>query len=365
VTGPITRRWRKLARASTLLPLLQPLYEVIAGLYVPGQTVVVASGALLGARIAHDRLKVPLVTVHLSPAALRSAYDTPLQPPLRLPVWLPSWAKRAGHWLLDALVVDRLLAGPVNAFRAELGLPPVRRVFQEWRHSPRLVLGLFPPWFAWPQPDWPPQTRLTGFPLYDESDATEVPPGVREFLDAGAPPVVFTAGSACRDAHRFFRQAVRVCQHLGCRGLLLTRFQEQVPPSLPQGVCHFDYIPFSQVLPRAAALIHPGGIGSCAQALAAGIPQVVLPLKNDQPDNARRLERLGVAHVLRPGASRTRTLVQGLDKLLRSPQLTSRCRPFAALLKTSDLLNESCRLIEQVGGGQEARVGAVSRTRIG
>src|SRR5438477_82433 len=81
--------------------------------------------------------------------------------------------RRAAYRLADALVLDRLLARPVNAARAELGLPPVRRVLGAWRHSPQCVLGLFPEWFAPPQPDWPAATRLTGFPLYDGAGAAE------------------------------------------------------------------------------------------------------------------------------------------------------------------------------------------------
>src|SRR5262249_48374276 len=59
---PLTRRWRKLARSSTLLPLLRPAYELIARYHVPNRTVVVASGPLLAARVAHDRLGVSLAT---------------------------------------------------------------------------------------------------------------------------------------------------------------------------------------------------------------------------------------------------------------------------------------------------------------
>jgi rhamnosyltransferase subunit B len=61
-----------------------------------------------------------------------------------------------------------------------------------------------------------------------------------------------------------------------------------------------DYVPFSQVLPRCRALIHHGGIGTTAQALTAGLPQFIMPMAFDQPDNADRLEKLGVARWLKP-----------------------------------------------------------------
>ena len=114
------------------------------------------------------------------------------------------------------------------------------------------------------------------------------------------PNCSMTPGSAMRHAQEFFAESVAACQRLGRRGLLLTRFAEQVPTDLPETIRHLEYVPFSRVLPRAAALVHHGGIGTTAQALAAGIPQLVMPLAHDQPDNAARLERLGVGRTIAP-----------------------------------------------------------------
>ena len=131
---------------------------------------------------------------------------------------------------------------------------------------------LFPEWFAPPQPDWPNNLVQTGFPLWDERTDAGLAPEVKEFLDAGEPPIVFTPGSANIFGKRFFGAAIEACQRLGHRGILLTRFPEQIPDRLPSGVRHFDYIPFSLLPPKAAALVHHGGIGTTAQALAAGSP---------------------------------------------------------------------------------------------
>jgi rhamnosyltransferase subunit B len=326
--------------------LLPRVYEAVAALYEPGRTVVAAGTLALGARVAQEKLGVPLATVHLSPSAFYSAYQPPVLAGLPMPAWLPRAAKRAMFWLADNLVVDRALAGPVNGFRAGLGLPPVRRFFGRWYHSPRRVLGLFPPWFAAPQPDWPPQVRLTGFPLYDESGAADVPEEVSRFLDAGEPPVVFTPGSAMAHGHDFFAAAVEACRLMGRRGLLLTRFAEQVPPDLPDGVRHFAYVPFSQVLPRAAALVHHGGIGTTAQGLAAGRPQLVMPMAFDQPDNAARLRRLGVGASLRRPKFRGPAVAEALGQLLASQEVAENCRAAAARLKDSRAVEQTCEELE-------------------
>jgi UDP:flavonoid glycosyltransferase YjiC (YdhE family) len=342
------RRWRKLARASTVVPLVRPLYEILAERYVPGQTVVAASSLAFGARVAQEKLGLPLATVHLSPMQLRSVHRAPRQPNLFLPECLPPSCKMAAYWMLDKFVLDRLVAGPINAFRTELGLPPVRRFYAEWRHSPQRVIGLFPTWFGRPQCDWSAQTRLTGFPRYDESNLAPLPKEVEAFLTYGAPPVVFTAGSAVKECRRFFAESAAACQKLGCRGVLLTRFRDQLPTELPKDVRHFDYLPFSQVLPHAAALVHHGGIGTAAQALAAGIPQVVVPRKNDQPDNAARLESLGVAHALSPRAYRSSTVAQTLIDLLTSQQVAHRTETFRQRLADGDAMEQTCRLIEDL-----------------
>jgi UDP:flavonoid glycosyltransferase YjiC (YdhE family) len=322
------------------------LLEHIEARYVPGQTVVVAGSYALGARIAHDYLGVPLASLLLQPAFLRSAYRSPVLPGLPAPDWAPRAWKRLVYFLRDALVLDPVAAPAVNALRAELGLPPVRGVLGSWWHSPQRVIGLFPGWFGPPQPDWPAQVRLTGFPLYDGLGQEPVPAGLDEFLRDGEPPVVFTPGTMMRHPRQFFAAAVDACVRLGRRGLLLTRFRDQLPASLPGGVAHFDYVPLSRVLPRAAALVSHGGIGTLSQALAAGIPQLVMPLAFDQFDNAARLVRLGVAATLLPRHFRGPAVARELARLLTSPAVARACQVAAARLHKDHWEDATCRAVE-------------------
>ncbi len=334
--------------AQTILPLMRPLYETIARQYIPGETIVVASSLALAARVAQERLGLPLVTVHLQPTVFRSAYEDMEFLPARFsPRWLRAPGKRLLDWLLDVLLLDPLLGREINALRAELGLPRVRRVLYRWLHSPQLVLGLFPEWFASPQPDWPPQTRLTGFPLYDGHAPHEVPKEVEAFLAAGTPPIVFTPGSAMKHGQQFFAESVTACQLLGRRGLLLTRFREQVPDNLPEGTCHFDYLPLSQVLPRSSALVSHGGIGTVSQALVAGIPQLVMPMAFDQFPNAARLVQLGVARSLPVKAYRGPSVALALDSLLKSVEVRNQCQAIAKKSHFENSLETACQAIEE------------------
>jgi UDP:flavonoid glycosyltransferase YjiC (YdhE family) len=154
-------------------------------------------------------------------------------------------------------------------------------------------------------------------------------PELAAFLADGPPPIAFTPGSANLHGRPFFEAAVDACTRLGRRGVLLTRFPEQVPSGLPSGVRHFAYAPFSQLLPRASALVHHGGIGTAAQGMAAGVPQLIMPLAHDQFDNVARMRRLGIARALPPARFRGPALARALGTLLDSPEVAARCRAVA------------------------------------
>jgi UDP:flavonoid glycosyltransferase YjiC (YdhE family) len=305
-------------------------YPRIAERYEPGETVAVGGSLAFAVRLAQETLGIPAATVHLQPGIFYSNYETPAYPGLEIPRWWPRWFKRPLFDLIYGRAVDPHIVPGLNAFRSELGLGPVKDVMRGWLHSPQRVLGLFPAWFGPAQPDWPPQTRLVGFPLYDERDATPMPADLDDFLASGPPPIAFTPGSANVHGRPFFEAAIEACTRLGRRGLLLTRHPEQIPSGLPEGVRHVPYAPFGLLLPRVAGLVHHGGIGTSAQGMAAGVPQLVMPLGHDQYDNAARMRRLGVARSLPPRRFRAPAVAASLGALLDSPEVAECCRAVAA-----------------------------------
>ena len=325
---------------------LRETYDAVANNYVAGETIVVSSSLGLAARIAQDKFNIPMATVHLSPSQFRSVIEPAKLPGLWMPKWYPTWLKNQIWAGGDRFVLDRMLAPKINALRADLGLPPVSGILRDFWNSPQRVIGLFPDWFAKPQPDWPPQTRVTGFPRFDEASAHVIDPELDQFLNDGPPPIIFTPGSAMYHGHQFFSASVEACKRLGRRGILLTRHTEQLPKNLPDGVRHFAYAPFSKLLPKAAALVHHGGIGTSAQALAAGCPQLVTPFAHDQFDNALRLIRLGVARSVNAKKYTANTAVRELDVLLTDPAIKSNCTNVADRLRNDWSVEITCQLIE-------------------
>jgi len=340
------RRGFEVVARRVMVPAIATIYRLIEA-HADADTVVAASGICLGARIAQDKLGIPTATVHLQPSVIRSLVDSGKVGTFRISPSQPMWFKRAFFRLVDWAVVDRELKRPLNEFRATLGLPPVERVMRRWLHSPQGVIGFFPDWFAPPQPDWPPQTHLVGFPLWDGADgAAHVPPEAEKFINAGEPPVIFTPGSAGSTMHQFFRESVAAARKLGVRAMLVTNFPEQLPRALPPGISASGYLPFSQVLPRAALLVYHGGIGTLAQCIKAGVPHLVVPNGHDQFDNGWRIERLGLGRTIPQTRYRCGRVVESMRAMLADGALRQRCKEYAPRVDSPAALTSACELIE-------------------
>lgn len=326
----LTKSQQVLARVlSEAVPLL---YRALSADIEPGRTIVIGSAMAFATRLIWEKLRVPTVTIHLAPSALRSSYKLARFNESKDLQNLPRWANRSIWWLIDRLFLDRLFGPGLNRHRTALGLPPVKRLFHDWIHGGDLVIGMFPAWFADLQPDRPAKLKLTNFPLYDSSCEAALPAEVKAYLAAGPAPVLFTAGTATASAYDFFTTSVEACRITGRRGILLTRFAKQIPADLPPGVVHFDYLPFSLVLPQMAAFVHHGGIGSLSQALRAGVPQLIRPMAFDQFDNALRVVNLGVARELLPRDYQPQAVEQALAELIDDGEVRKQCQKYADLL---------------------------------
>ena len=105
----------------------------------------------------------------------------------------------------------------------------------------------------------------------------------------------------------FYRRVVDAFTELPTR-VLLTLGQAGAPEALgalPDNVHVERWWPQRELMPHVAAVVGHGGFGTTMLALAAGIPQVVVPLFSaDQFDNATRVEAVGVGvAVCDPGAA--------------------------------------------------------------
>ncbi|OON61211.1 hypothetical protein B0920_20070 [Massilia sp. KIM] len=287
-----------------------------------------------------------IAAAYLAPSNLPTVHDPLLLGPWRVPPWVPHPVRRLLWRGLAAALIDPVALPDVNAARAAAGQPPVKNLIRYLSHIPDLSITLFPEWFAPTQPDWPRPLLRCGFPLYDPAPDAAPSPALEAFLASGERPVVFTPGTGNRQARRYFEDAASAARELGLRAVFLTPYREQLPEVLPAGTLWQDYVPLRSLLPQAAALVHHGGIGTTAEALRAGTPQLVVPLAHDQFDNAARVEALGVGMSLHARRLNAARLTQALRELLGREAPARRASEVAARLAAPPDATALCLRLE-------------------
>jgi rhamnosyltransferase subunit B len=297
----------------------------------PVPTIVVASTLGLTGRLLQETHGVPLVSVHLAPSCFFSADDTAVRRGLHWPRNWPRWAVQLTLQLVEQVMVDPVVRPAVNSLRARLGLAPVRRVMSRWLHSPQQVICAWPGWFAAPQADWPPNAVCAGFPRMPASGANALDPALQAFIDGGDAPIVITPGSAMAHGREFIARALAAAAALNVRAVVVTPYRDQLPSVLPPSVHYATYAPFDVLSRQVAAFVHHGGIGTSATVLAAGKPQLIVPFAFDQPDNAARLTRLGVAATVLPD-SPPAVWQRALAGLLGDPATARACATLATVM---------------------------------
>jgi UDP:flavonoid glycosyltransferase YjiC (YdhE family) len=236
---------------------------------------------------------------------------------------------------------------PVIELRRELGLPSAGHPLFEGANSPDLVLALFSRFFAPPQPDWPPQTVLTGFPFHNSGSAL-LPRELDTFFNRGPAPVVFTLGSsAVGAAGAFYADSLRAAIRLNARAVFLTGPHPQgLPETLPENAISWPYAPHEPVFARAAAVVHQGGIGTTAQALASGHPTLVVPFAHDQFDNAEHVRRSGAGLSVPRSKYNARSAERALGQLLREPSYAVAAADMGSKLRSEHGAESAARAID-------------------
>jgi rhamnosyltransferase subunit B len=291
-------------------------------------------------RTAHPGVKI--AAAYLAPANLMTVHDPLMVGPWRVPGWVPLSARRAFWRWVGRRFIDPVALADINAARTTHGLKTVPSLMDWIASVPDLSLTLFPDWFAPTQPDWPQPLVRGDFPLFDPNADATLPADLVAFLKAGTPPLVFTHGTGNTQATAYFRHACAAATRLGRRAVFLTPHREQVPAGLPPSMLWQDYVPLRTLLPHAAALVHHGGIGTTAEALRAGTPQLVVPLAHDQFDNGARVTALGVGASLPAARVNERRLVRALGDLLAAPGLDERTRAVAARFPPGGGIGKMC-----------------------
>ncbi|HEY0460300.1 MAG TPA: glycosyltransferase [Pyrinomonadaceae bacterium] len=352
------RKGSELLLRQLILPNLRPMYDDLMEA-VAGADLFVSTEVVFAAPSVAEKTGVKWATTTLAPGTFLSAYD-PFVPPTAL--WLRHFRflGKTFHGALFGLVrkwIDSWF-DEYREFRREIGLPPGRNPLFEGK-SELLNLAMFSRVLGKPQPDWAISTLQTGFCFYDgRDDYGGISEDLQAFLDAGEPPVVFTLGSAAvLDARDFFEESASAARILGRRAVLLYGMFNDAPKiagsrepgaESEKQIIAVPYAPYSQVFPRAAAVVHQGGIGTTSQVLLAGVPQLVMPYSHDQPDNAARCERLGVAKIIARDQYRAAIAAAKLRELLADEAYKTRAAEASKIVSAEHGTRTACDAIEEI-----------------
>jgi len=293
---------------------------------------------------------IPWASYVLAPFSFFSASDPPVLPPFPKLARADKLVGMGRAMRRLARFVTRKWPEPIYELRAELGLPKGANPIFDAKHSPNLVLALFSRVLGVEQRDWPANTLISGFCFYD-SDAgnAALPTQLEKFLADGEPPIVFTLGSAAvLAAGNFYEQSARAAIRMGVRAVLLIGNDPRNRPQqvLPDSICVAEYAPYSGLFPRVSLVVHQGGVGTTAQCLRAGKPMLIMPYSHDQPDNARRMRRLGVARVIQRSSYKPARVARKVKAMLGEPEYETQARSAAEQVAREDGIRAACDALE-------------------
>lgn len=303
-----------------IFPRVTAEYEAIRERYVPGETLLLTTHkACLVPLLAAEKLSIPLVRMFATVSEL---------------ITLP---------LMEGMY-QAVLGEDLNGVRIGIGLPPLKS-WNAWLRSADREIALWPDWFAAPDADWVVDAAPVGF---IREVGEDLDGDVLRVLKDGEPPLLITAGTGLFTDPRFYAASAEACRLLNRRGILVTRYPQLIPKELPKQVRHFDYLPFASLMPHVAGVVHHGGVGSLACALAAGVPQLVLASGGDRPDNGRRIRGLGVGESLLPSRWEPATIASALERLLTSASVREQCQALAQRMRVTNAAAQVCNWIESV-----------------
>jgi rhamnosyltransferase subunit B len=335
-----------------LFPVLRQTYDdLLEAATRPARADLLLLGELnYAGPIVAEVTGIPWASYVLAPFSFFSAFDPPVLPPYPKLARADKFVGMGRAMRRLARFVTRKWPEPVYDLRRELGLPKGANPIFDAKHSPNLVLALFSRVLGVEQKDWPQNTLITGFCFYD-SDAgnAALPANLEQFLAADEAPVVFTLGSAAvLAAGDFYELSARAVKKLGVRAVLLIGDDPRNRPesALPESICVAKYAPYSALFPRTSLVVHQGGVGTTAQCLRAGRPMLIMPYSHDQPDNARRMRRMGLARVIQRSNYKPWRVARRLRAMLATPEYDVRARAVAEEVAQEDGVRTACDALE-------------------
>ncbi len=314
-------------------------------MYAASQALCADNDIVIGHMVCHTLLTAaekagrPRVSIALAPLAVRTR---------EIPLFGPNLGSFLNGltWKLGDYVGRKKMFSRAEALRQREGLPPLASMQEQLYVSKDLTLIACSLALAPRRSDWGPHIHVCGDLHYPPgAHPIPMPPGLQDFIDAGAPPLYMTFGSLTQFQGESFDALMSEAVELaGCRAVL----QSGGTDAISSHVFRCAQAPHAQVFPQCAAIIHHGGAGTSHSALRSGRPSIVVEHAFDQQFWGDELRRVGAAgKVLHRNTVTAPQLAQAIDTVLQSEPMRRRAAELGAQMQNEDGVSRAIELIEQ------------------
>ena len=316
-----------------------------------GMQIVLAGlgGVYIGLALA-EKLNLPLLQAYLVPFTPTKRFPGVLVP--SLPAWLGGSVNRLSHHLTRQILWQGFRSADKSARRQVLGLPaapfwgpynsdPTRGVPILYGFSPSVIPA---------PPDWDKDVHVAGYWFLDSTEEWSPPAAMKDFLEAGSPPVYIGFGSmSSREPEATTRLVIEALRRVGQRAILLSGWGGLQKTDLPDTVFMGESVPHAWLFPRVAAVVHHGGAGTTAAGLRAGVPSITVPFFGDQPFWGRRIAELGVGPEPIPRRRLTvERLASAIQQAVGDGDMRQRAARLGARIRAEDGMAGAVEIIRQV-----------------
>lgn len=302
-----------------LLPRVLPTYAKIKEYYIPNQTVILGRVPGFISTLVAERLNIPRISLFIAPTFVMQQEFV--------------------------CVFFNQFKDEICGIRREMGLP-AEYDWEKWWKTAQRYVGLWPKWFGTDNPGSGINVEKVGF-VVDTNKAGYLPDEVIKLTNEEEKPILINSSSSSLFINSdFFESTIKACELLGQKAIITGRHREFLPERLPEGIHFYNHLEFGTLMPRVKAIIHHGGAGTSAQALAAGLPQLVLAGGVDRPDNAMSLKALGVGEYLLPPQWNYKQVMEAFQRVITSQSVKENCLKIARKMEMEDPIGAIRNMVE-------------------
>jgi zeaxanthin glucosyltransferase len=238
-----------------------------------------------------ENLGIPFLNVSTSPPVFLDDNSPPFIFPWKLGTTThdAKLRNRRGNLILSRIVKRMLVT--VNHNRRDWGLSEFLTVNDAF--SPTGIITQLPQIMDFPRPFNPPPIFYAG-PFCDHSIRRKVSfPWER----LNGKPVIFASMGTVRcESKLVFDEIIAVCAEVDCQLVLSLGGGSLTPDdfqTIPDNTIVVHFAPQLELLRLASLCISHGGMNTVLESIMCGVPMILIPVTDDQPGVAARVEWLG------------------------------------------------------------------------